>query len=106
MSGAEAAINTGLRALKRGGKFTAFGLPSRPITIDWTTQLVFKGVRISSIMGRRIWGTWFKAMGLLNKGKLDPKPIVTHRFQLEEYETAFELLNSKEKRVGRVLLIP
>jgi threonine 3-dehydrogenase len=106
MSGAEAAINTGLKALRRGGKFTAFGLPSKPITVDWTTQLVFKGIRISAIMGRKIWETWYKAMGLLNTGRLDPKPIVTHRFPLEEYERAFEILNSKDKEAGRILLIP
>jgi threonine 3-dehydrogenase len=106
MSGAEAAINTGLKVLKRGGRFTAFGLPTKPVTVDWTNQIVFKGIRISAIMGRRIWDTWYKAVGLLNTGKLDPTPIVTHRFPLEEYQRAFDILNSREKEVGRILLFP
>jgi threonine 3-dehydrogenase len=106
MSGAQTAINTGLKVLKRGGRFTAFGIPTKPVTVDWTNQIVFKGIKISAIMGRRIWETWYKAVGLLNTGKLDPTPVVTHRFPLEEYQTAFDILQSKEKEVGRILLLP
>jgi threonine 3-dehydrogenase len=106
MSGSQQAINTGLTILKRGGRLTAFGLPRQPVAVDWTNEVVMKGIRINAVMGRKIWETWYKMMGLLNTGKIDPIPVVTHRLPLSEFQKAFDELKSKEKKCGKVLLIP
>jgi threonine 3-dehydrogenase len=41
---------------------------------------------------------------MLDSGKFDPMPIITHRFPLADYEKAFELAQSGE--AGKILLVP
>ena len=41
---------------------------------------------------------------MLDTGKFDPLPIITHRFPLADYEQAFELASSGE--AGKILLYP
>jgi threonine 3-dehydrogenase len=105
MSGAQSAINVGLEIIRKGGKFTAFGVPRGPVTIDWTNELVMKGIRIQAIIGRKIFHTWYKMMALLNTGKIDPSPVITHKMQLSEYQTAFDLLKAKEKKCGKIMFL-
>jgi len=103
MSGSEAAINLGLAVLKKGGKFTAFGIPRQRVMIDWTNELVMKGIRLHAIIGRKIFHTWYKMMALLDMGRIDPRPVVTHRMKLTDYPRAFEMLKSKEKNCGKIM---
>lgn len=50
--------------------------------------------------------TWYQIASLLNSGALDPSPVITHRFPLEEFQAAFDLLLSPEQKCGNVVLIP
>jgi len=47
---------------------------------------------------------WVKAIALLENKKIDPDFVVTHKFPLEEWERAFNLVELG--RCGKVLLIP
>ena len=78
MSGAQASINLGLNVLRKGGKVTAFGIPRDNVMIDWTNELVMKGIKLQAIIGRKIFHSWYKMMALLNTGKIDPRPVITH----------------------------
>lgn len=75
ISGSEEAINTAARAVKRGGEFSLLGIPGGDtITFrDYTNDLIFKGVTLYAIAGRRMYSTWFTMLSYL-KGGLD----VTH----------------------------
>jgi threonine 3-dehydrogenase len=42
--------------------------------------------------------------GLIRSGAVDLAPVVTHRFALDDYEAAFELMQSGE--CGKVVLFP
>lgn len=107
MSGSPEAISQGFQVLAKGGRFTAFGIPKEPVPqFDLANQVIFKGVRILGINGREMFRTWYQMASLLNSGALDPSPVITHTFSLEEYETAFELLRSPSKECGKVVLIP
>jgi threonine 3-dehydrogenase len=103
MSGAESAIRQGLEAATNGGRVSLLGLPSRPITIDLNNEIIFKGLTVYGITGRRMFETWYRTQALLAQG-LDLTPIVTHRFPLSRYEEAFELLASGHG--GKVVLSP
>ncbi len=107
MSGSHRAIEQGFQALTKGGRFTAFGLPAEPIlSLDWADQVIFKGARILGINGRELFSTWHQMAALLDSGALDPSPVITHRFRLAEYQAAFDLLLSPQRRCGKVVLIP
>jgi threonine 3-dehydrogenase len=101
MSGQPAGIRDGLRALRGGGWISLLGLPSRPVEIDLTNEVIFKTVHVQGIFGRRIWQTWEQATALLRRG-LDLRPIITHRLPLEAFPEAFRLLGAGA--AGKVIL--
>lgn len=96
MSGAPSAIRQGFAALRNGGTAAMLGLPSAPVAIDWAKDVIFKGITIVGVNGRRMFDTWYKAESLLLSGKLDLTPIVTHQFGLSRFEEGFRLMQSGE----------
>ncbi|MGI6126378.1 MAG: L-threonine 3-dehydrogenase [Planifilum sp.] len=104
MSGHPTAIQQGFRVLTGGGRMAMLGLPTRPVEVDITQDIVFKGVTVHGITGRRMFETWEQTDGLLKTGAIDLEPLITHRLPLEEYEKAFELMMSG--RCGKVVLYP
>ncbi|HEY7941132.1 MAG TPA: L-threonine 3-dehydrogenase [Candidatus Limnocylindrales bacterium] len=103
MSGAEAALHTGLRALTNGGRISLLGTHAKPATIDVSAEMIFNGIRVYGITGRRMWETWYRTTALLEEG-LDLSPIITHRLPLEQYADAFELVAAGH--AGKVVLLP
>ena len=103
MSGAEAAIRQGLDAVTNGGRVSLLGLPSRPITLDLNNEIIFKGIRVYGITGRKMFETWYRTSALLAQG-LDVSSIVTHRLPLSRFDDAFQLLAAGH--AGKVVLLP
>jgi threonine 3-dehydrogenase len=104
MSGAPQAIDTGFGLLKPGGEAALLGLTSHPLTFDLDDHVIFKGVTVYGIFGRKLWETWYQARGLMRSGAIDLAPIVTHRFVLEDFEEAFALMDSGE--CGKIVMFP
>ncbi len=104
MSGAPSAIEQGFSLLKPGGEAALLGVAPGPFTFDYNLHVVFKGARVFGITGRKLWETWYQARGLVRSGAVDLAPVVTHHFQLEEYDRAFEVMASGES--GKVVLYP
>ncbi|OGS41708.1 MAG: L-threonine 3-dehydrogenase [Elusimicrobia bacterium RIFOXYD12_FULL_66_9] len=106
MSGAAPAITMAFKAVRMGGRISAFGLPSQKIEVDWANDLIFKGLRVHGIVGREIFETWYKADRLLRSGAVDLAPVVTHTFPLKDYEAGFAAMTSSDKKCGKVVFIP
>jgi threonine 3-dehydrogenase len=106
MSGNGAAITTALRSLRKGGTLIAFGLPKLPVQVDWSNDLILPGRRILGVVGRHMFRTWGTMQRLLNEGKLDPQPVITHRYRLSEFDEAFGALTSGTAGVGKAVMIP
>jgi len=104
MSGAPSALNDGFTLLKPGGEAALLGLPGRPLEFDFDDLLIFKGIKVYGVIGRKIWETWFQAQGLLYDGVVNLQPVITHKFPLEEFESAFQLMISGD--CGKVVLEP
>lgn len=97
MSGNPAALKQGFGALRFGGSAVLLGICSHPIAeFDLTNTVVFKGANVQGISGRRMFETWYQTQRLIETGKVDLRPLITHHFPLEEYRTAFELMLSGE----------
>ena len=77
MSGSAAAINFGLDVVRKGGTLSLLGLPAgHSVTIDdYTRNVIFKGVTMHGIIGRRMYSTWQKMLGMLRSG-LDVEWVV------------------------------
>lgn len=103
MSGHPSAIHLCLRSVKNAGRVALFGIPDKPVPLDLANEVIFKGVRIQGITGRRLFDTWYRLAGLFRAG-LDIRPIVTHTFPLEQFERGFELMHGGQ--CGKVVLVP
>lgn len=104
MSGAVSAIEQGFTLLKPGGEAALLGVSPGPFTFDWNHHIVFKAIKVYGISGRKLWETWYQSRGLIRSGAVDLSPLVTHRFKLEEFDKAMEIMASG--RSGKVVLFP
>jgi len=104
MSGSAAALDQGLRFVTRGGRISLLGIFGEPVPVDLSNLVIEKGVRLHGVFGRRIYDTWERTQELLRSGALDVAPILTHRFDLADWQQGFDLLGSRH--AGKVVLIP
>src|SRR5262245_2188057 len=104
MSGSPDAMRDGLAALRNGGRLSLLGLPKESFDLDWNRLVIFKGVTIHGIIGRRMYETWYQMDNLLGSGRLDIRPAITHVMPMQEFEAAIELLRSG--KAGKVVLVP
>lgn len=100
MSGNPAAFRDLLRVMHHGGNVALLGIPPDDIAIDWN-DVIFKGLTLKGIYGREMFETWYKMSSMLQSG-LDLSPVITHRFPVDDYQRAFELMESGQS--GKVIL--
>ena len=110
MSGSESAYHDAGRLIKNGGHILLLGIPSRPLSnFDVGNHIVWKGVTMHGIFGRRMFETWYTMLDLLAadksglKAKLE-KIIARKPVLLENFEDGFEMMRSQE--AVKVLLTP
>jgi len=104
MSGSPLAIEHGFRSLRGGGHIVALGLPSKPVTLDWSKNIVQKLVNLQGIFGREIFHTWHSMSRIMASGKLDVSPIITHKLKLKEFDKAIEI--AKSGMAGKIVMFP
>ncbi|KAG5848787.1 sorbitol dehydrogenase isoform X2 [Anguilla anguilla] len=86
-TGVESSIQTAIYATRRGGVVVLVGLGSEMVTVP----LLSAAVREVDIRGVfRYSNTWPVAINMLASKQVNVKPLVTHRFPLEEAVQAFE----------------
>ncbi len=100
MSGNSAALHDMIATMNNGGLIGLLGIPPDKALIDWN-DIIFKGLTLKGIYGRRMFETWYKSLAMLQTG-LDIAPVITHHFPAENYEDAFETMRSGE--CGKVIL--
>ncbi|MBO5214604.1 MAG: L-threonine 3-dehydrogenase [Clostridia bacterium] len=100
MSGSEIAFNTMIDNMVHGGRIALLGLLKSDAKIDWS-KVIFNGLIIKGIYGREMHETWYKMSAML-QGGLDISQIITHRFDIRDYEKGFEAMNSA--KCGKVIL--
>lgn len=103
MSGHPQAINAGLAALSNGGEAVLLGLPSQQVELDLGQDVIFKGVTLYGINGRRMFSTWYQMSSLLEAG-LSVLPIITHHYSFQQYEEAFQ--TGLSGNCGKIILYP
>lgn len=103
MSGHPSALHQAFRAVKNGGRVTLFGIPKGSVCFDLPNEIIFKGIRVYGVTGRKLYGTWYRLAGLFKAG-LNIKPVITHTFPMQDFAKGFELIQSGQ--CGKVVLIP
>ncbi|MBV1908546.1 MAG: L-threonine 3-dehydrogenase [Kangiellaceae bacterium] len=100
MSGVPSAVQSMLSAMNNGGKIAMLGIPPSDMAVDWN-QVIFKGLHIKGIYGREMFETWYKMVSLLQSG-LDISPIITHQFEIDDFQQGFDIMGSGQS--GKVIL--
>ncbi len=95
MSGAPSAIGLGLELLYPGGEICLLGIPTgRDLTIEkFSQRVIFKGLALKGVVGRRMFGTWTEMLDLLARG-LDVRHIVTHQLPMSAFGEGIALLDA------------
>ena len=104
ISGDPHGVKRAFQVVRKGGRVSLIGLPSRPIELDLTADIIYKEVRAYGSTGRLMWKTWYDTQKLLDSGAFDPTPIITHRFPLDKFDQALNLARSRQ--AGKILLYP
>lgn len=94
MSGHPAAIRDGFEAAAPAARVSLLGIPTKEVSLDFARHIIFKGIRIEGITGRRMYDTWYQLKGLLEGKRIDLAPLITHVFTLDRFEEAFALMGS------------
>jgi len=107
MAGSQQALDEGFQVLRKGGRFSAFGVSADPKpAIDYNNGIVFKGAQIHGISGRRMFDTWYRNRNLLASGRLDISPVITHMFKLEDFKAGFDEMMTRPRHSAKCVLFP
>jgi threonine 3-dehydrogenase len=101
MSGAPPAVHQALELVRVGGRVQMLGIPAKPMELDLAREVIFKGLTIYGVVGRRMYDTWHQMTRFLMSGEFDPTPVITHRFPLEAADEAIRAIKSGE--AGKVI---
>lgn len=104
MSGNQVAIKQAFKYLKLGGRMSMLGIPNEEVSLNIADDIVFKGITINGIVGRKMYQTWDQVQGLISAGTLDLDKIITHKFSFDEFEKGMELM--KQGNCGKIILYP
>jgi len=102
MSGHPSGHATAFAAARPGGRVNLLGTPSRTTEVDFARDVIFKGLTLYGVTGRKMYSTWIHMMRLLQSGQLDPRPVITHRFPMERIADAIGVI--KDGSAGKVIL--
>jgi threonine 3-dehydrogenase len=101
MSGVPAAIHQAFDLVRVGGRVQMLGIPAKPMEVNFATEVIFKGITIYGVVGRRMYDTWHQITRFLRSGMFDPTPVITHRFPLDGFEEAMRVIKSGD--AGKVI---
>jgi threonine 3-dehydrogenase len=107
MSGSYYAYEDAFKILRMGGEISLLGLTSGTMPIDFSKNIIFPGVTIHGVIGRRVWSTWEMMIALLKGGlakRFMKAGFVTHQFPLKQYDEAFQAIGNGDAL--KVLLRP
>jgi len=107
MSGARQAVAEGFKMLRKGGRYSAFGvLGDSEVAFDYNNGLVFKGSTVYGINGRKMFDTWYRVRNLLASGRLDLSKIVTGVIALEDFEAGFRQMMEIPRVSSKIVMFP
>ena len=94
LTGNKAVVNDATKTLRRGGDVVLVGLYSGSVEWDLVNNVIYKEANVYGVTGRIMWDSWWTAQGILLSGKIDTSPVITHYFELKEFDKALQLAES------------
>ena len=101
MSGNRFALNQLIQSMANGGRIALLGIQSRNMTEIHINTVIWNGLQIKGIYGRKMYETWYKMTAMV-EGGFPLERIVTHRFPIRDFAKGFEAMISGQS--GKVIL--
>jgi len=101
-AGEQAAVSDAVASTRTGGKCVIIGIPAKD-TIEINVDIARRR-EIPIINVRRQNHTTARAINLVAKGKVCLKNMLTHRFKLEEIDTAFDLAGQRKDGIIKAVI--
>jgi threonine 3-dehydrogenase len=102
MSGHPSGHAQAFAVARPGGRVNMLGTPSRTTEVDFARDVIFKGLTIYGVTGRRMYETWQQMGRFIRARQFDPTPVITHTFPLERIADAIGVI--KDGSAGKVIL--
>jgi threonine 3-dehydrogenase len=102
MSGVPIALRQALGAVRLGGRVQLLGIPKGEVPVNFANDVIFKGITLYGVIGRKMYETWNQMRRFLSTGAFDPRPVITHRFPLDDIDHALAAIRSGD--AGKVIL--
>lgn len=103
------ALKKCIEAVKSGGNAVLMGNPSGDVNIsrDAYWQILRKELQIFGTWNSSfndIENDWKESLKAMSEGRIDIKPLITHKFPLQECNKAFEMMKNKTDFYNKVML--
>src|SRR6266581_3389724 len=102
MSGIPSALHQAFAAVRLGGRVQLLGIPKGEVPIDFASEIIFKGITVYGVIGRKMYDTWHQMRRYLTAGLLDPRPVITHQFPLAKIDEALAAIRAGD--AGKIIL--
>jgi threonine 3-dehydrogenase len=102
MSGVPSALHQAFAAVRMGGRVQLLGIPKGEVPVDFANEIIFKGITIYGVIGRKMYETWHQMRRFLTGGQFDPRPVITHQFPLAKIDDALAAIRAGD--AGKVIL--
>ncbi|HYK82326.1 MAG TPA: L-threonine 3-dehydrogenase [Gemmatimonadales bacterium] len=102
MSGVPSALHQAFAAVRLGGRVQLLGIPKGAVPIDFAKEIIFKGITVYGVIGRKMYETWHLMRRYLTAGLLDPRPVITHQFPLAQIDDALAAIRAGD--AGKIVL--
>ncbi len=103
-SGGSTAVQQAIDMAMRGGRLSLIGDPHQPSTIDMR-KFVLSDMRAAGVRGEGM-GDCARSLALLSMGQLQAKPLITHRFPLDEIAEGFDTFIKRKGGAIKVIIRP
>jgi threonine 3-dehydrogenase len=102
MSGVPTALHQAFAAVRMGGRVQLLGIPQGDVPLDVANEIIFKGITVYGVIGRKMYETWHQMRRYLTTGLLDPRPVITHQFPLAKIDQALAAIRAGD--AGKIIL--
>lgn len=105
-AGSPRAFALALALARRGGTVVVEGIAGGGAQLSFQPdELVLQDARVHGVFSYAA-RHFEKTLRMLESGALPVAPLITHHFPLSEFQRAFDLLQTRAERVGKILLYP
>jgi L-iditol 2-dehydrogenase len=103
-AGTASAVERALGLARRGGRVVLIGLAGDGVTARFPIDEVVNNDLWISASFAYTSAAWAEVTALLGSGRIRLSPLITHRFPLDAYEEAYQMLRESSGPRGKVML--